>query len=70
VVLTNNKDIKIKLLFEYVESYVSKDIRHLVKEENITKFNNLNIFLSKISLQQKNITKRRSHIFPMPQMLI
>ncbi len=54
VVLTVNRDIKTKLLFEYVEGYVNKDIRHLVKEENITKFNNLNIFLSKIISNLKN----------------
>lgn len=62
VVLTEDPDIKQRLLFEYVSTYINKDIRHLIDEENLTKFNHLNIYLSKIIGNLKNISKLSQEI--------
>ena len=46
IVLQNNKDLKKKLLEEYISAYINKDIRYIGKIENITDFNNLIKILS------------------------
>jgi hypothetical protein len=46
VFLTKNKERKQELLKEYIGTYVNKDIRSLINDINIAKFNKLNIALA------------------------
>lgn len=54
VVLENNPAIKKDLLDEYTATYISKDIRHMIAENQVIHFNNLLIFLAKITGSLKN----------------
>ncbi|MDP3976214.1 MAG: ATP-binding protein [bacterium] len=54
IVLEEDYSIKQDLLEEYVSTYISKDIRHLIAENNVQTFNHLLIFLSKITGNLKN----------------
>ncbi len=46
IVLQKNKNLKEKMLDEYIGTYINKDIRAIGKIENITSFNNLMKILS------------------------
>jgi len=47
IALETSEEIKKELLFEYINTYINKDVRILVSEKNILHFNKLIIFLAK-----------------------
>lgn len=54
VVLENDISLKRDLLNEYTATYINKDIRHMIAENHVVAFNNLLIFLAKITGSLKN----------------
>lgn len=54
VVLEDDATIKQQLLDEYAATYINRDIRHLVAEDHVVAFNNVLIFLAKITGALKN----------------
>lgn len=54
IVLEKNISIKKELLNEYTTTYINRDIRHMIAENQILPFNHLLIFLAKIIGNLKN----------------